>query len=82
MEIWLILKKSRKRVDRLTPQQVDALHAWKMKRASEAQRRLCVPLLDRARRDKLWFECGCRRVGSQYPDFYARRHGNGEYNDC
>ena len=40
---------------------------------------LCLPLLDRARRDKLWFECGCRREGSQFPDFCARRHRNGEY---
>ena len=40
---------------------------------------LCLPLLDRARHDKLWFECGCRREGSQFPDFHARRHRNGEY---
>ena len=78
MEIWLI-DRSRKRIYRLTPQEVDALCALKLKCANAAQRLLCLPLLDRARRDKLWFECGCRREGSQYPDFHARRHGNGEY---
>ena len=79
MEIWLIDRHSRERIYRLTPQEVDALRAYKRGAADAVQKALCLLLLDRARRDKLWFECGCRREGSQYPDFYARRHGNGEY---
>ena len=79
VEIWLIDRHSRERIYRLTPQEVDALRAYKRGAADAVQKALCLLLLDRARRDKLWFECGCRREGSQYPDFYARRHGNGEY---
>ena len=79
VEIWLIDRHSRERIYRLTPQEVDALRAYKRGEADAVQKALCLLLLDRARRDKLWFECGCRREGSQYPDFYARRHGNGEY---
>ena len=79
MEIWLIDRHSRERIYRLTPQEVDALRAYKRGEADAVQKALCLLLLDRARRDKLWFECGCRREGSQYPDFYARRHRNGEY---
>ena len=78
MEIWLI-DRSRKRIYRLTSHEADALCAYKRGEADAVQKALCLPLLDRARRDKLWFECGCRREGSQYPDFHARRHGNGEY---
>ena len=77
--IWLIEHPSRKRIYRLTSDEVNALRAYKRGEADAAQRLLCLPLLDRARHDKLWFECGCRREGSQYPDFHARRHRNGEY---
>ena len=77
--IWLIDRHSRERIYRLTSDEVDALRAYKRGAADAAQRLLCLPLLDRARHDKLWFECGCRREGSQYPDFHARRHRNGEY---
>ena len=79
MEIWLIEHPSRKRIYRLTPDEVDALRAYKSGEADAAQKALCLALLDRARRDKLWFECCCRREDSQYPDFHARRHRNGEY---
>ena len=77
--IWLIEHPSRKRIYRLTSDEVNALRAYKRGEADAAQRLLCLPLLDRARRDKLWFECGCRREGSQYPDFHGRRYRNGEY---
>ena len=77
--IWLIDRHSRERIDQLTSDEVNALRAYKRGEADAAQRLLCLPLLDRARHDKLWFECGCRRDGSQYPDFHGRRHGNGEY---
>ena len=77
--IWLIDRHSRERIYQLTSDEVDALRAYKRGEADAAQRLLCLPLLDRARHDKLWFECGCRREGSQYPDFHARRHRNGEY---
>ena len=79
MEIWLIDRDSRERIYRLTPQEVDALCAYKSGGADAAEKALCLPLLDRARRDRLWFECGCRRVGFQRPDFHGRRHRNGEY---
>ena len=41
MEIWLI-DRSRKRIYRLTPQEVDALCALKLKCASEEQKALCL----------------------------------------
>ena len=77
--IWLIDRHSRERIYRLTSDEAEALRAYKRGEADAAQRLLCLPLLDRAHSDKLWFECGCRREGSQYPDFHVRRHGNGEY---
>ena len=61
--IWLIEHPSRKRIYRLTSDEVNALRAYKRGEADAAQRLLCLPLLDRARHDKLWFECGCRREG-------------------
>ena len=78
MEIWLI-DRSGKRIYQLTSDEVDALSALKLKCASPEQKALCLPLFDRARRDRLWFECGCRREGSQSPDFYGRHHGKGVY---
>ena len=81
MEIWQI-DRSGKRIYRLTPQEADALRAYKRGEADAAQRLLCLPLLDSARSDKLWFECGCRQEGSQYPDFHGRRYRNGEYGCC
>ena len=79
MEIWLIDKDSRERLYQLTPQEVDALCALKMRCANAVQEALCLALIERQRRDRLWFECGCRRVGSQYPDFHTRRLGSGGY---
>ena len=79
MEIWLIYRRGRERVLRLTLREVLALRALKRGRADAAQEALCLPLLDRARREELWFECCCRRVGSQYPDFHVRYHGKGRY---
>ena len=79
MEIWLIDPQSRERLYRLTRREVLALRAYKKRRADAVQEALCLPLIDRAHRDKLWFECGCRRVGSLCPDFYPRRQQNGSY---
>ena len=79
MEIWLIDRRSRDRVRRLTLREVLALRAFKPGRADAAQEALCRDLLDEARDDKLWFECRCRRVGSQYPDFHGRRRRNGRH---
>ena len=76
MEICLIDRRSRERLYRLTLREVAALRAFKRGRADAE---LCRKLLDRARRDKLWFECGCRQVGSVRPDFHGRYHRNGRY---
>ena len=79
MEIWLIDRDSRERIYQLTRREILALRTYKRDRANAAQKALCLALLDRARRDKLWFECGCRRVGSLCPDFHPCRQQNGEY---
>ena len=79
MEIWLIYPQSRERLYRLTRREILALRAYKKRRADAVQEALCLPLIDRAHRDKLWFECGCRRVGSLCPDFHPRRQQNGSY---
>ena len=79
MELWLIDRRTRKRIYQLTRREVLALRAYKRGRANAAEEALCLPLLDRAHRDKLWFECCCRRVRSLCPDFHPRRHRNGEY---
>ena len=79
MEIWLIDKDSRERIYRLTRREVLALRAYKRGKADAVQKALCLALLDSAHRDRLWFECGCRRVGSLCPDFHPRRLRNGWY---
>ena len=72
-------RRSRERLYRLTRREVLALCAYKRRRADAVQKALYLPLLDRAHRDKRWFECGCRRMRSLFPDFHPRRHRNGEF---
>ena len=79
MEIWLIVPRSRERIRQLTLREIAALRALKEHRANAAEEVLCRELLDRAREDQRWFECGCRQVGSQYPDFYPRLRKTGRY---
>ena len=79
MRLWLIDPRTRERVSRLSWRASAALRAYKTRRADSEQAELSRALLDRAHERGLWFECGCRRVGSQYPDFYSRRQRNGEY---
>ena len=79
MEIWLIRRRGGERVSRLAWREAAALRALKTRRATAEQEEICLPLLDRAQRDELWFQCCCRRVGSQYPDFHGRRHQGGQY---
>ena len=79
MEIWLIDRESRERIYQLTRHEVLALRAYKRRQADAVQKVLCLALLDRVRSGRLWFECGCRRVGSLCPDFYPCRQRNGEY---
>ena len=79
MEIWLIDKASRERTCQLTPQEVEALRAYKRGSANTEQRLLSLAVLNRAKRDEFWFECGCRRVRSLRPDFHPRLNRNGEY---
>ena len=79
MEIWLIDRRTRKRIRRLTLAEVLAMRALKRGRADAEEEALCRPLLDGAREHGLWFECGCRQVGSARPDFHGRHLGNGRY---
>ena len=75
-KIWLIDRDSRERLYRLTPARGPrAVRLQEAVQASAVQEALCLPLIERQRRDGLWFECSCRRVGSQYPDFHTRRLG-------
>ena len=79
MEIWLIDRGSGERVYRLTLREVAALRALKAYRAGPTDKELYRKLFERAHDDRLRFQCCCRRVGSQYPDFYPRRHEKHEY---
>ena len=79
MEIWLIDRGSGERVYRLTLREVAALRALKAYRADPTDKELYRKLFERAHDDRLRFQCCCRRVGSQYPDFHQRRHEKHEY---
>lgn len=79
VEIWLIHRRTRKRIRGPTLAEVLALRALKRGRADAEQEALCGALLKEVRENNLWFECHCRRVGSQYRDFYGRDHGKGRY---
>ena len=79
MEIWLIDRGSGERVYRLTLREVAALRALKAYRADPTDKELYRKLFERAHDDRLRFQCCCRRVGSQYPDFHPRRHEKHEY---
>ena len=79
VEIWLIDRRTPKRIRRLTLAEVLALRALKRDPADAEEEALCRPLLDGARKNKLWFECRCRQVGSARPDFHGRHLGNGRY---
>lgn len=79
MEIWLIDRRGGERVYRLTLSEVAALRALKQRRAGPMDRERYRRLFKRAQDERLRFQCCCRRVGSQYPDFHPRSHEKHEY---
>lgn len=79
MKIWLTDRDSGERICQLTQLEVLALRAYKRRQANAVQEALCLALIERQRRERLCFECGCRQVGSLCPDFHSRLLRNGGY---